>query len=105
VNIVCPSVIYVTFADISARYAENAPVPRYTRAFFEKYQDKLLYGTDMGFEKSMYETTFKILETNDEHFYNIELFNYHWPLYGFGLDNKVLEKLYIFNAKKLLKEN
>ncbi|MGE5847993.1 MAG: amidohydrolase family protein, partial [Ignavibacteria bacterium] len=82
------------YADISARYAENAPVPRYTKAFFEKYQDKLLYGTDMGFEKSMYETTFRILESLDEHFYNIELFNYHWPLNGFGLNDETLEKLY-----------
>jgi predicted TIM-barrel fold metal-dependent hydrolase len=92
------------YADISARYSENAPVPRYTRAFFEKYQDRLLYGTDMGFQKSMYETTFRILESNDEHFYNIELFGYHWPLYGFGLDDIVLEKLYLLNAKKLLRE-
>lgn len=91
------------FADISARYAENAPVPRYTKAFFDKYQDRLLYGTDMGFEKSMYETTFRILESNDEHFYNVELFGYHWALYGFGLDDKVLEKLYSINARKILK--
>jgi len=90
------------YADISARYSENAPVPRYTRAFFEKYQDRLLYGTDMGFEKSMYETTFRILESNDEHFYNIELFGYHWPLYGFGLPDAVLSKLYSENAKKFL---
>jgi hypothetical protein len=90
------------YADISARYSENAPVPRYTRAFFEKYQDRLLYGTDMGFEKSMYETTFRILESNDEHFYNVELFGYHWPLYGFGLNDKVLEKLYNLNEKHIL---
>jgi len=89
------------YADISARYAENAPVPRYTKAFFEKYQDKLLYGTDMGFEKSMYETTFRILESLDEHFYNIELFNYHWPLNGFGLNDETLEKLYKKNAEKI----
>ena len=92
------------FADISARYSENAPVPRYTRAFFEKYQERLLYGTDMGFEKSMYETTFRILESNDEHFYNIELFGYHWPLYGFGLNDKVLEKIYNLNVKRILAE-
>lgn len=92
------------YSDISARYSENAPVPRYTRAFFEKYQDRLLYGTDMGFDKSMYETTFRILESNDEHFYNVELFGYHWPLYGFGLNDKVLEKLYILNAKRILKK-
>lgn len=90
------------YADISARYAENAPVPRYTKVFFEKYQDRLLYGTDMGFEKSMYETTFRILESNDEHFYNIELFNYHWPLYGFGLSDQTLEKIYSLNAGRIL---
>lgn len=91
------------YADISARYSENAPVPRYTKAFFEKYQDRLLYGTDMGFDKSMYETTFRILESNDEHFYNTELFGYHWALYGFGLDDETLEKLYLINASRILK--
>ncbi len=90
------------YADISARYSENAPVPRYTRAFFEKYQDRLLYGTDMGFEKSMYETTFRILESNDEHFYEIELFGYHWPLYGLGLNDEVLEKIYNLNSRRIL---
>jgi predicted TIM-barrel fold metal-dependent hydrolase len=89
------------YADFSARYAENAPVPRYTKAFFEKYQDRLLYGTDMGFDKSMYETTFRILESNDEHFYNIDLFGYHWALYGFGLSDEVLEKIYKKNAEKI----
>lgn len=91
------------YADISARYSENAPVPRYTKAFFEKYQGRLLYGTDMGFDKSMYETTFRILESNDEHFYNTELFGYHWALYGFGLNDKTLEKIYSLNAIKILK--
>jgi len=91
------------YSDISARYSENAPVPKYTKAFFEKYQDRLLYGTDMGFDKSMYETTFRILESNDEHFYNVELFGYHWPLYGFGLNDETLEKLYSINASRILK--
>lgn len=90
------------YADISARYAETAPVPRYTKAFYEKNQDKLLYGTDMGFEASMYETTFRILETQDEHFYEKDLFSYHWPLNGFSLSDTVLKKLYSQNAKKIM---
>ena len=57
----------------------------------------------MGFEKGMYETTFRILESNDEHFYNIELFGYHWPLYGFGLSDKTLKKIYKTNAEKIYK--
>lgn len=91
------------FADISARYAEQSPVPRYTKAFFEKYQDRLLYGKDMGFKKSMYEVTFRILETFDEHFYEIDLFDYHWPLYGLVLSDIILKKLYHKNVEALYK--
>jgi uncharacterized protein len=91
------------YADISARYAESAPVPRYTRAFYERYQDKLLYGTDMSYTTAMYRTTFRILESNDEHFYETELFGYHWPLYGLGLPKDVLKKIYHDNAVRILK--
>jgi predicted TIM-barrel fold metal-dependent hydrolase len=91
------------YADIAARYAELSPIPRHVEQFFEKHQDKLLYGTDMGFEPSMYKTTFRILETQDEHFYEKDLFSYHWPLYGLGLSDHVLEKLYHKNAQKILK--
>lgn len=92
------------YADISARYGETAPVPRYTKAFYERNQDKLIYGTDMGFEPNMYETTFRILETKDEHFYKKEFFNYHWALHGLGLDDVVLKKLYYENAKKIMRQ-
>jgi predicted TIM-barrel fold metal-dependent hydrolase len=91
------------YADISARYAESAPVPRYTRAFYEKYQDRLLYGTDMTFDTAMYRTTFRILESEDEHFYETDLFGYHWALYGLGLPGPVLKKLYHDNAARILK--
>ena len=90
------------YADIAARYAETAPVPRYTAKFFNKYQNKLLYGTDMGFDKDMYRITFRILESEDEHFYEIDQFGYHWPLYGLGLNDNVLLKIYRNNAKKII---
>lgn len=89
-------------ADISARYAETAPVPRYTARFFGKYADRLLYGTDMGFERDMYITTLRILQTEDEHFYDHDLFSYHWPLHGLGLADEVLKKLFADNARKIL---
>ena len=91
------------YADISARYGETAPIPRYMKGFYKQHQNKLLYGTDMGMEATMYQTTFRILESRDEHFYEIERFNYHWPLHGFGLEPKVLKKLYRSNAAKILK--
>jgi uncharacterized protein len=90
------------FADIAARYAEVSPVPRYAKAFFIRYQNRLLYGTDMGMEDSMYKVTFRILETNDEHFYETDQFNYHWSCNGLGLPDKVLKKVYSKNAQKIL---
>ncbi|MEO9477715.1 MAG: amidohydrolase family protein [Cyclobacteriaceae bacterium] len=92
------------YADISARYGETAPIPRYMKSFYKKHQDRLLYGTDMGFAKEMYEATFRILETEDEHFYKKDYFNYHWALNGFGLSDETLKKLYYDNAEKILEE-
>ena len=92
------------YAEFGARYGETAPIPRYMNAFCERYQDRLLYGTDMGYDVHMYETTFRILESNDEHFYEKDLFSYHWPLNGFGLKDDVLKKIYADNAKKILKK-
>ena len=91
------------YADISARYAETAPIPRFMQSFYKKYANRLLYGTDMGSDASMYKTTFRILETNDEHFYETELFDYHSACNGFDLPKDVLQKLYYKNAAKILK--
>jgi hypothetical protein len=90
------------YADISARFAETAPIPRFVSKFYAKYADRLLYGTDMGFDKSMYRVTFRILETLDEHFYETDLFSYHWSLNGFGLPEETLHKLYHTNGEKIL---
>jgi predicted TIM-barrel fold metal-dependent hydrolase len=90
------------YADIAARYAETAPLPRYMAAFYQKYQDRLLYGTDMGYRREMYITTFRILQTADEHFYDSNLFSYHWPLHGFALPDPILKKVYGENARKAL---
>jgi len=90
------------YADISARYAETAPIPRYMAQFYEKYQDRLLYGTDMGFEPEMYRVTFRILESNDEHFYENSQFGYHWALHGLALPGHILQKVYWENAAKLI---
>jgi len=90
------------YADISARYAETAPIPRFAAQFYEKHADRLVYGTDMGVDTAMYRITFRILESLDEHFYEIEQFGYHWSLNGFGLSDAILRQVYHENAAKLL---
>ena len=90
------------YADASARFGETSAIPRYMAAFYEKYQDRLLYGTDNLPEPEMYEVTFRILETLDEHFYYFRF--YHWPSHGFGLKENILKKVYRTNANKILKK-
>jgi predicted TIM-barrel fold metal-dependent hydrolase len=90
------------YADISARYAETAPIPHFAAQFYAKHADRLVYGTDMGFDLEMYHITFRILESTDEHFYETEQFGYHWPLYGLGLNDEILKHVYHDNAAKLL---
>ena len=91
------------YFDISARVAESAHTPRATREFLIKYQDRVLFGTDNGMDASMYQNIFRVLETNDEHFYMPES-EYHWALSGFNLPDDVLKKLYHDNAYRILTE-
>jgi len=90
------------YADISARYAETAPIPRFAGQFYEKHADRLVYGTDMGVDKPMYRVTFRILESWDEHFYEADQFSYHWSLNGFGLCDGILRQVYHENAARVL---
>ncbi len=94
----CPNL----YADISARYAETGAIPRFAASFYEKYQERLVYATDMRFSTKIYRLTFRILESEDEHFYAWDNFSYHWPLYGFGLNDRVLKKVYRDNALKII---
>jgi hypothetical protein len=64
--------------DIAARISELGRQPRAARAFFEKYQDRILFGTDAiphGHEfpqqlfcDQLYEIYYRFLETGDEYF-------------------------------------
>ena len=81
---------------------KQLPFPALRQKFYAKYADRLLYGTDMGFEKEMYRVTFRVLETWDEHFYEHDMFGYHWSLNGFGLPDQILQKVYRTNAEKIL---
>jgi predicted TIM-barrel fold metal-dependent hydrolase len=92
------------YADIAARYAELAPIPRYVHQFLEKYSNRILYGTDMGLSRDMYQVTFRILESADEHFYELDRFGYHWPLYGLYLTDATLKKIYNDNGKRILSQ-
>jgi predicted TIM-barrel fold metal-dependent hydrolase len=90
------------YADMGARFTEITPIPRFVKKFFTKYQDRLLYGTDNTPHPEMYRTSFRILESEDEHFYPQFFAKYHWASHGFGLPDDVLKKIYRDNALKII---
>lgn len=92
------------YADISQREAYVGSIPRFAKQFMEKYADRLVWGTDQGYSLSMYRNSFRIWETYDDHFYAWDVSNSPWVLYGVGLNDATLKKIYRENALKLLKK-
>jgi hypothetical protein len=51
----------------------------------------------MAYTQRMFTSTFRVMESLDEHFYEFDLdvcYDYHWPLHGLGLPDGVLKKMY-----------
>ncbi len=88
------------YIDLAGRLAESTVTPRATRRFLIKYADRVLYGTDNGTEADMYQLSFRLLETEDEHIYNPN-FGYHWSYSALNLPDDVLKKIYHDNATRL----
>jgi hypothetical protein len=101
--------------DIAARIGELGRQPRTARSFFEKYQDRILFGTDATphvdnypqqlFGDELYEIYYRSLETDDEYF------DYapakvppqgRWRIYGINLPDPILRKVYNENAAREL---
>jgi len=105
-----------THVELGARIGELGRQPRTSRKFFDKYQDRIIFGTDavpngtdtpqQVFVDELYEIYYRFLETEDEYF------DYapapvppqgRWRIYGIGLPDEILQKVYFGNAARLLK--
>ena len=101
--------------EIGARIGELGRQPRTARRFFDRYQDRILFGTDAVphgtetpqqiFGEALYRIYYRFLETEDEYF------DYapapvppqgRWRIYGLGLPDQILRKVYNENASRLL---
>ncbi|HEY0308844.1 MAG TPA: amidohydrolase family protein [Acidobacteriaceae bacterium] len=91
--------------DISARTPELGRQPYTARKLFMEFPDRILFGTDLLPEISMYCLHYRFLETADEYFeYPSHASRQgRWNIYGVFLPDDVLLKLYRENALKLLK--
>ena len=104
-----------THVEIAARIGELGRQPRASRQFFDRYQDRILFGTDaipggketpqQIFGDELYRIYYRFLETEDEYF------DYapapvppqgRWRISGLGLPDAILKKVYHDNAARLL---
>jgi len=99
--------------DTAARIGELGRQPRASQKFFDKYQDRILFGTDATphapdvpqqiFGDRLYEIYYRFFETDDEYF------DYapapkppqgRWEISGLNLPDQILQKVYNGNAKR-----
>lgn len=98
----CPNV----HLDFSARLDELGRQPFSARDFFLRYQDRILFGTDMPASPEVYRNYFRFLETRDEYFpypdYDGTYNRRRWCIYGLYLPAAVLRRIYQGNALRLI---
>ena len=86
---------------IGAIIAELGRQPRFTKAFFIKYQDRILFGKDSWVPEE-FPTYFRVLESADEYFPYHKKYHAFWPMYGLDLPDEVLKKVYYKNALRIV---
>ena len=93
--------------DIAARINVLGRQPYSAREFLIKYRDRIMFGTDFNCcnPTDFYPGHYRFLETFDECIEPYEKVwgKVFWNIYGVGLPDDVLEKLYFKNAYKLLR--
>jgi len=87
--------------ELGAVIYEPGRQPRFAREFFTKYQDRILMGKD-SWVPAEYKTYFRVLESNDEYFPYHKKYHAFWAMYGVGLPDEVLKKVYFGNALRVI---
>ncbi|MFZ1370238.1 MAG: amidohydrolase family protein [Ferruginibacter sp.] len=87
--------------EFGAVIAELGRQPRMAKWFFTKYQDRILFGKD-SWVPSEYATYFRVLETEDEYFPYHKKYHAFWAMYGMGLPDNILKKIYYKNALRII---
>lgn len=87
--------------EFGAVIAELGRQPKAARKFFEQYQDRILFGKDSWVPEE-YATYFRVLETEDEYFPYHKKYHAFWRMYGMGLPDAILKKVYYKNALRII---
>ena len=89
------------YAEVGAVLYDLGRQPRFARDFFIKYQDRILFGKD-SFQPDEYPYYWRVFETEDEYFDYYRDYHAFWKLYGMGLPDEVLRKVYYENALRII---
>ena len=96
------------YVDVAARLDQLGRQPYTARAFIERWQDRVLFGTDyeghfsMERTRAFYHTHFRFFQTWDEYFdHPFPDFLGQLKVCGLGLEEPVLKKLYRDNARRV----
>mgnify|MGYP002623640392 FL=1 len=93
------------YVEIASRIGELGRQPYTARQFFIDYQDRILFGTDGPWPEARISLYWRFLETRDEYFpYSEKEFppQGFWNIYGLGLPDDVLRKVYHENAARVI---
>ena len=93
------------YVEIASRISELGRQPYTARKFFLKYSDRILFGTDGPWPEQRLSLYWRFLETFDEYFpYSEKEFppQGFWQIYGIGLPDDVLRKVYHENAARII---
>lgn len=93
------------YVDFASRINELGRMPYTARKFLIAHADRVLFGTDGPWEEERVQLYWRLLETLDENFpYSEKPFppQGFWRIYGVGLPDDVLRKIYYENATKIV---
>jgi predicted TIM-barrel fold metal-dependent hydrolase len=91
--------------EFSSRINELGRQPNGAKKFIEKYQDRVLFGTDGPWPEERLRIYWRLLETQDDYFLYSEKSPQpqgDWRVFGLGLDPTVLRKIYSDNAARII---
>jgi uncharacterized protein len=88
------------YVDVGAVLYDIGRQPRESHDFFIKYQDRILFGKD-SYQPEEYPYYWRVFETNDDYFDYYRPYHAFWKLYGIGLPDEVLKKVYYKNALRI----
>ena len=93
---------FVFFPSIVYQFTENQRATRVGDFPFAA-QIQLYRTSKDSWVPDEYQTYFRVLETEDEYFPYHKRYHAFWKMYGIGLSDEVLKKIYYKNAMRLIR--